>query len=200
MGIETQAYETDALIAGQVKTRDDAQLAADTYYKGMPLAYVPTVTAGGTNTGTGTVAVIGGKKQQYDIIVEFTAALVFKLTVNSVDVLTGIALTDGGTTIIGYNGLQVAVTDGGTAFVSGDDFTISFSGGAYAYNLTDIQAIYNGVDARVLSSAGRGTIIFAGDILKGGLVDGAGAALTITDQMILNAQDNGIYIRDRKSA
>jgi len=35
---ETQAYENDPLIAGFVVTRDDVPLAADTYYRGMPLA------------------------------------------------------------------------------------------------------------------------------------------------------------------
>lgn len=200
MSIETTDYLTEELIAGQVITRDDVPLAADTYYKGMPLAFVPSIVVG-TNTGDGVVSVIGnGKRQAADISVEFTAALVFKLVVDSVDVVTGLALADGGEAVVTYNGLTFSVTDGSTAWVAGDEVTISASTGAYAYSTTEIQNVYLGPDARVLSSAGQGSTIVSGEILTGGLVDGSGDALTVTTGMILNAEANGIIIKNKVTA
>jgi len=200
MSIETTNYSTDLLGGGPTITRDDSPLAADTYYKGMPLAFVPTVVVG-TNTGDGVVTVVGdGKRQGADISIEFTAALVFKLVVGGVDVATGLALPDGGQVNGSYNGITFNVTDGSTAWVAGDEVTISASLGAYAYNTTEIQNIYLGADARVLSSAGQGSTIVSGEVFGGGIVDGAGEALTITEAMILNAEANGIYIKNKVTA
>lgn len=197
MSIETADYETEELIAGPIQTRDDTPLAADTYHIGMPLAFVPTIVVG-TNTGDGVVTVVdSGKRQGSDISVEFTAALIFKLVVNSVDVRTGIALPDGSEIVVSYNGITFNVTDGSTAWVSGDEVTISASVGAYAYDITEIQNIYFGPDARVLASAGQGSTIVSGEVLTGGIVDDSGDALTITEAMILNAETHGIIIKNK---
>jgi hypothetical protein len=197
---ETANYETELLIGGPVKTRDDAPLAADTYYKGMPLAFVPTVTADAGNTGDGTVVVQGGKRQADDIIVYFTAALVFKLTVNSVDVRSDIALPDDGELLVSYNGMEFLVTDGATPWAADDFVTISASTGAYAYNVVNIENIYLGPDARVLGSAGQGSVIVEGEVMEGGIVDDSGDALTITTGMIRNAEANGIIIKNKATA
>lgn len=197
--LTSQNYGNDDLVAGRIVTRDDAPLAADTYYRGMPLVYTPTVTADGGNTGDGTLAVVGGKLPPQDIVFELTAALVGKITVGGSDVVTGIALTDGGTKIISYRGFEFAVTDGATPFASGDKFTVNASSGTYAYSTEDFQAIYLGPDDRTLASAGQGSIVVGGNILKSGLVDGSNSAITVTDAMILNAQHNGINLLDKAS-
>jgi hypothetical protein len=113
MSIETQAYETEDLIAGQVITRDDAALAADTYYTGMPL--------------------------------KATAAV-------------------------------------------------------YGYDAADPEAIYMGPDARVLGAPGVGSIIVWGEVLAGGIVDDSGAALSVTDAVIVAAKANGIFIKNKANA
>lgn len=200
MSIATTDYGTDLLIAGPVKTRDDAPLAADTYHRGMPLAWVPTVGAV-DGDGDGVVTVPNaGKRQADDIVITFTAALIFKLVVNGVDVQSNIALPDGSFITIQYNGLTINVTDGSTAWSVADTVTISASTGAYTYSVTEIQNIYLGPDARVLASAGQGSVIVSGDVLEGGLVDDSGDALTITRGMILNAEEHGIIIKNNVTA
>jgi len=198
MSIETTGYLTEELIAGPVITRDDAALAADTYYKGMPLAWVPNV-ALSVGDGNGVVTV-SGARQAADIVVTFTAALIFDLVVGGVVVVEDVALPDGKNVLVSYNGMSINVTDGSTAWAATDAVTISASIGAYAYNITEIQNIYMGVDGRVLGSAGQGSVIVSGEVLAGGLVDGAGDALTITTGQILNAEANGIYIKNKVTA
>jgi len=94
------------------------------------------VAAGGSNTGNGTVTlatVVGLNTLGEKIIPKagawvftLTAALVGKITdPDGVDVITGIALNDGTTTVVKYAGLQFTVTDGATAFVAGDLFTLT---------------------------------------------------------------------------
>jgi hypothetical protein len=94
------------------------------------------VAADGGNTGDGTVtvaSVVGldnlGNKIIPKIgayVFELTAALIGKITdPDGVDIVTGIAITDGGAAIIQFAGLIFTVTDGAIAFVSGDKFTIT---------------------------------------------------------------------------
>lgn len=108
--VTSQAYNTEALLLGKVITRDDAPLAADTYYRGMPLAY-----------------------------------------------------------------------DSGT--------------GNYDYDAANIEAVYLGPDARVMSSAGSATIVVFGELQAGGIVDDSGDALTITEAIKQTAYSNGIYLK-----
>lgn len=190
--VTSVSYTEDKLLSGPVVTREDAPLAADTYYRGMPLALPSTATAGGSNTGDGTATILSGKPS-VDFKVVMTAALVAKIVVGTTDIITGIALTDGGTTIISYDGCVVAITDGSTAFVADDEFTIA-QGTAYEYTATEPEAIYSG-ETRTLASAGVGSAIIGGQIDGSGLVDGSNAALTVTEGMKQIAKANGIYIK-----
>jgi hypothetical protein len=106
-------YNTENLIAGDVKT-DQARLAADTYYRGMPLAYTAD---------------------------------------------------------------------------SGD--------GYYSYSVTaaNVRAIFCEPETRTLSAAGFGSIIVAGDVYEGGLVDSSGDTLAVTDDFIAALRPNGIHIK-----
>ena len=194
MPISSVTYEGDKLIAGPVITRDNTPLAADTYYRGMPLELVPTVTAG-TNTGTGLCAVVSGKPTR-TFIVQFTAALVVKIIEGTTDILTGIAITagTGSRTLITYAGATVSIDVTATAFVSGDKFTVA-PGTTYTYTATNPEAIYLGPSARVLSAPGVGSAIIGGEIDGDGLVTDANAVLTVTEQMRQLSRLSGIFIK-----
>jgi len=59
-----------------------------------------------------------------------------------------------------------------------------------------LAAIYNGdEDGRVLSASGVGSVIVAGDISEEGLVDNAGAALTLTEDQRWAYRDAGFYMK-----
>jgi len=94
-----------------------------------------TPVAGGENTGNGTVTlatVVGIGNSGERVIPKagswaftLTAALVGKITdPDGNDVVTGIALNDGTTTVVKYAGLQFTVTDGATAFEADDTFSL----------------------------------------------------------------------------
>lgn len=191
----TITYENSKLITEKSITRADVLLAADTYYIGMPLSFESVVAADESNTGDGTLSQLNNKAIKSTITVEMTDALVAKVTVNSVDVITGIALPDGGSVVIIYDGVELLLTDGATPFVSGDKFTVTFDSGAFAYNATDPQAFYNGEDARVLSSEGQGCIVDGGEVLGADIVDDSGSALTITEGFKQAAKNNGLYVK-----
>jgi hypothetical protein len=89
--------------------------------------------AGNTGDGTITIASVVGLDTLGNKVLpkigtytfELTAALVGKITdPNGVDIVTGIALNDGTTTVIQYAGLIFTITDGAVAFIAGDKFTI----------------------------------------------------------------------------
>jgi hypothetical protein len=94
------------------------------------------VAIGGSNAGNGTVTVasvvgldtLGNKVLPKAGAYAFTltAALIGKITdPDGVDIITGIALNDGTTTVVQYAGLIFTVTDGGTAFEALDTFSIT---------------------------------------------------------------------------
>lgn len=192
MTVTSVTYTEDKLLSGPIVTREDLPLAADTYYPGMPLELASTATAGGSNTGDGTASVLSGKPTA-DFKIVMTAALVAKIVVGTTDMVTGIALTDGGTILISYDGVVVAVTDGSTAYAADDEFTIA-QGTAYSYSATNPEVVYSG-QTRTLASAGVGSGIIAGEIDGSGLVDDSNAALTVTEDLKQIAKSNGIYIK-----
>ncbi len=92
-------------------------------------------TADGSNTGNGTItlATVAGIDAEGQRVIPkagtwlftLTAALVGKITdPDGNETVVDIALNDGTTTVVLFNGLQFTVTDGGTAFVATDFFTL----------------------------------------------------------------------------
>lgn len=203
MGVETQDYlGGDELSAGWISTRI-ANLAADTYYKGMLLAYKAdgTATADTGNTGDGIVTdvVADSGVQAGDWVLTLTAELEAKLAdPQGVVVADNINLAGGSATTVKVAGITMTITDGGTAFVADDFFTIAIeaAGTFEAQAAGDkIDAIYNGDDERVLSSAGYGQVIVGGEIAERSLVDAAGDQLTITEAIREAAKVNGFYLK-----
>jgi hypothetical protein len=192
MPIETTIFDHSKIIAGPVITRDDLPLVADTYYVGMPLKCLPIVTPD-LVTGDGTAVVVSGKPY-LTFIIEMTAALVAKIVVDGVDVITGIALTDNGTTLITFGGCTVAVTDGAAAFGVTDEFVIS-PGTHYSYNPLYPEAVYSGPDGRVMSANGVGGAFIAGQLDDAGIVDDSGDALTLSVNAKRYAQNFNIYFK-----
>lgn len=184
---ETQSYtEGTGLVAGEV-FGEQVPLAADTYYPGMLLEYQAdgAVTAGGTNTGNGTVtAVVAGPDVKTgDWTLTLVAALEAKLADPDGNVVAEhISLADGDAVTVKVAGITMTITDGATAFVATDDFTIAIeTGGTYvALDEGDIMAIYSGPE-RTLSSAGYGSVFTGGEIYEGALVDASDDALTVTE-------------------
>ena len=58
-----------------------------------------------------------------------------------------------------------------------------------------LAGIYNGVDAKVYSTAGVADCIMGGEISEDGLVDAAGVALTLTEDQRAAYRDAGFYIK-----
>lgn len=94
-----------------------------------------TPVAGGSNTGNGTatLATVVGIGNDGERVTPkagtwkfiLTAALVGKLQdPDGNDVVTGIALNDGTTTVVKYAGLQFTITDGATPFAADDEFSL----------------------------------------------------------------------------
>ena len=198
-----QTYESGSkLPAGKIMTAT-AALAADTYYQGMLLSYQAdgAVTAGGTNTGNGTVTdvVADATVEAGTYVLTMTAALIAQLEDPSGNIIAdNINLADGAATTVKVAGITMTITDGGTAFVATDDFSIAVeAAGEYVAKSAGerIDGIYFGEDERELSSAGYGQIITGGEIGEDGLVDDAGDALTVTNAVIALAQTCGFYIK-----
>ena len=177
--------EGNILVAGEIRSAQ-VPLVADTYYQGMPLKYeVDGSVVAGSNTGTGTLTAVtaGPDVAPGAYVVTLTAALVAKIEdPNGAVLAAGLPLADGAAETFNINGLRFTITDGGTAFVAGDLFTVTIgTAGKYEYTTGTPNAIYNGADARVLSSAGVGSVIIAGEIYEGGVVDDSGTAITFTE-------------------
>lgn len=203
MATETQDYlGGDELSAGWISTRI-ANLAADTYYQGMLLAYKAdgTATADTGNTGNGTVTDVEADSgvQSGDWVLTMTAALEAKLAdPQGVVVADNINLTDGDATTVKVAGITMTLTDGATAFAADDFFTVAVEAAGTFEAKADgdkIDAIYNGDDERVLSSAGYGQVIVGGEIAERSLVDAAGDQLTITEAIREAAKATGFYLK-----
>lgn len=183
----TDYLSGNKLIAGPVST-EQVDLAADVYYRGMPLKYGSTPVATGPVTGNGTCTVLsaaaGVKSGAWTLV--FSAALVADLKdpagtiVGTYAIIAGI----GSETVIEYKGLRFTIKVGATAFAGTTIWTITVpSAGTYAYTAVGpFDAFYNGA-TKTLASAGFGSVVTAGEIYEGGIVDGSGDALTITDAM-----------------
>jgi hypothetical protein len=196
------------IIAGNVSTRQ-LPLAADTYYIGMLLEYQAdgTVTADGGNTGDGTVTAVvaGSGVAPGDWVLTCTAAVtnggVFKLEDPSGNVVASDITMDvgaGAATTFKIAGITFTITDGATDFAAADFFTLAIeAAGEYAaLSGGTLAAVYNGTNERVLSSSGVDDCIVNGEIHADGLVDDAGAALTITEAMIAAYRDAGFYVKE----
>ena len=186
------------LIAGAVTT-EQVDLAADTYYRGMPLACAITTTAAATDgTGNGTATLLsadpGVPAGAY--VLTATAALVFDLASPGGDIIaTGLTVENGGATAFDVAGLKFTLTDGATAWVATDSITITVSANSvYSYSATQMDAFYNG-ETKTLSSAGYGSVITSGEICEGGIVDDSGDALTITDTLRAEMRSKGFSPR-----
>lgn len=59
-----------------------------------------------------------------------------------------------------------------------------------------LAGIYNGTDGRVLASAGVDNCIVSGEISSAGIVDAAGASVTLTEDQIALYRDAGFYIKE----
>jgi len=204
----TTQYVTENFVAGSTLTRQ-AKLAADTYHRGMPLQYSPTVpTAGvaGTNTGDGTVTVVSHIKTfpliEGDYVLECIVAVTnggtFKLTDPAGNILdNSLVMTAGAGAATSFisNGLSFTITDGDTDFIVGDTFSLTVSEGDYSF-LTDglISGFFFENESRVLSSAAKGTIFRGGEVYEGGIVDDSGDVMTITETMIADWAARGFYI------
>lgn len=197
---ESQAYSSGGVAAGWIET-DQVAVAADTYYVGMLMKYSAdgTVVEGGTNTGNGTVTAVTATRNVApgEYTLTLTGALTAQLTGPGGAILVNeIDLADGDAVTVNYLGLEFTITDGGTAFVANDDFAITVpSTGTYEATTGFPDAIYNGVDEKVYSSAGYANVIVGGQVLEEKLVDSSGDALTVTNSMIAGAQLNGIWIK-----
>lgn len=185
-------------VAGElVEQRLDC--AIDTYYVGMPLAFVgvATAAAGGSDTGDGTCTVLSADKNVVvgEHVLTFSAALVAEL-VGPDNKRESIALTDGGAKAFNIGGLNFTITDGSTAFVDTDSFTITVTGaGTYGYDADKPEVI--AWDNATLAAAATISCAVAGsNVLKSGIVDDSGSALTVTKTMQSVALSNGIALRD----
>ncbi len=204
-------YNTESLIGGEIRT-DQAELAADTYYKGMPLQYdftVPTTgTAGGSNVGDGTCTVVaaiaGGQPlaigtYTLTCTAEVTNGGTFSLTnPGGVVMADALIMTAGAAaaTVFNVGNLTFTITDGAEDFDTGDLFTIAVSAGSYSYLAGGVLGgFFMEDESRILSSAGAGSIIIGGEIQEGGIVDDSNAALTITDGMIAEWALLGFYVK-----
>lgn len=199
--VTSQAYsEGNKIVAGQVQT-DVVSLAADTYYQGMPLRYEASATAAYVGTGNGTCTLISANSNILPgaWTLTFTAALVADLADPNGDIVfSGLTFADGDSTAVDVNGLRFTITDGSTAFTAGGVFTITVSSaGVYEYyaDFNEVDGFYNGADARVLSTAGYGSVIVGGEVAEEGIVDGSGDQITLTaaDRAALNGQ--GFYVK-----
>lgn len=196
----SQAYSAGSkLIAGAVTT-EVVNLAADTYYLGMPLKYVGTATAAavdGDGGGSASLVSADANVQPGAYVLTATAALVMELSGPDGEVIEGgLALADGAAKTFDVQGLHFTVTDAGTAFSAGDTITLTVSGaGVYAYDAGGpFNAFYNGA-TKTLSSAGYGSVVTSGEIYEGGIVDDSGAVLTMTVGMRANMRANGFSPR-----
>ena len=157
-------------------------------------AITPVADEGNTGDGTCTLATVVGLDTLGNKVLptigtwtfELTAALIGKLTDPSgVDIVTGIALNDGSTTVVKYAGLQFTITDGSTAFVSGDKFTLPVvaDGDYVPYDPENV------LGAAVPAGIYVGDDIAAADIAAGDVTDVAvyiGGNCTIdSDQLVL---------------
>lgn len=195
----TDYLSGNKLIAGKVYTEVE-NLAADTYYGGMPLKYSSTPTATGPGTGNGTCSALSATAGVMPgaWTFDFSAALVGDLkdptgtTVGTYNLTTG----TGSATVIGYNGLIFTITVQSVAFAAASEFVITVPAtGVYSYTAVGpFDAFYNGAD-KVLGSAGYGSVVVGGEIYEGGIVDGSGDALTITTAMRTQMRANGFYPR-----
>jgi len=133
MGLPLSLRVDDATI--KKDTGRTAVLASNTLMGKLAVVSAITPVAGGTDTGNGTctLATVNGINSLGEKVVPtigtylftFTAALIGTLSDPSGnDLVTGIALNDGTTTVITYAGIQFTITDGSTAFISGDSFTL----------------------------------------------------------------------------
>jgi hypothetical protein len=196
----TQEYSSGQKLIAGIVTTEQENLAADVYYRGMPLKYVGVATVGAiTGTGNGTVTALSADAnvQPGAYVLTMTAALVAQLANSDGEIIAGgIALIDAAATKINVNGIHFTVTDGATPFGAGAYFTITVSGvGSYAYDAGGpFNAFYNG-PTKTLSSAGYGSIITSGEIYEGGIVDDSGDALTITDGMRAQMRSSGFAPR-----
>lgn len=184
-----------SLVCGPVVT-SPIGLEADTYYKGMPLKYAADVSVGDiTGTGNGTVTLLSADKSLPvgDYTLLFTGALAADLKDSDGNILKSFVFADGAATKCFYNGLKFTVTDGSTAFVATATFVITVAAGVYEYNIVSPEAIYNGVDERVLSASGVANAIVFGEIVESGLRSDANAVLTLTDADRVKYRENGIY-------
>lgn len=192
--------EGNILVAGEIRSAQ-VPLVADTYYQGMPLKYEVdgSAAADAGNTGNGTVTAItaGPDVPAGAYVLTMTAALVAKLEdPNGAVLAAGLSLTDGGAETYNINGLSFTVTDGGTAFAADDFFTITVgTAGKYEYTTGAPDAIYNGEDARVLSSAGTGSVLIGGEIYEGGVVDDSGDAITFTEASRAAYAAKGFFVK-----
>ena len=196
----SQALESgNELVAGPVFT-EQVNLAADTYYQGMPLKYVGVVTASavtGDGGGSASAASADANVLPGAYTLTATAALVMELSNPDGEVIEGgLALTDGDSKTFHVQGLHFTVTDAGTAFSVGDTITLTVTAaGVYSYDAGGpFDAFYNG-PTKTLSSAGYGFVVTGGEIYEGGIVDDSGSALSITVGMRTNMRRNGFAPR-----
>jgi len=203
-------YMTESLIGGEIKTQQSI-LAADTYYKGMPLQYNFTVPTEGTadvgNTGDGTMTgVTQGVTGQLKIgtyEVKCVEVATHGGTFSLADPNGNLLATDltifagaGEVTEFAIGGLVFSITDGATDFVAGDKFTLAITAGAYAYLAGgQLAGFFLEDESRIISSAAAGSIIIGGEIQEGGIVDDSGDALTITEDMIVEWAALGFYVK-----
>jgi len=196
---EDVTYEGgNKLQAGKITT-DQIPVAADTYYDGMLLEYqsAGTPVTAGTGDGVASAVTAAAGVLIGAWVLTFTAALVADLTdPNGTVIEQDITITDGGAATFTIAGLTFTVTDGSTAFIATDTITMTIAAGVYlALANGMLGAIYNGVDAKVYASAGVSDAIMGGEISEDGLVDTAGAALTITEADRAAYSSAGFYIK-----
>jgi hypothetical protein len=125
----------------------------------------------------------------------------FKLVSSSGEIITeNIVLpgTPGGSVNFVGGGFTFTLTEDSIDFVENDSFELTVpTNGSYSYttDYTSLSGIYNGVDGRVITGTGYGTIIMGGEICEAGIVDDAGAAISVTDNIMAAFAANGFYIK-----
>ena len=191
--------EGNILVAGEIRTAQ-VPLVADTYYQGMPLKYEVDGTAAYVGTGNGTMTAItaGPEAAAGDWTFTFTAALLGYLSDPSGNIVGYFSIVDGGAATISAGGLTFTITDGATAFAATGVWTITIPAtGKYEYTTGIPDAIYNGDDARVLSSAGIGSVILGGEIYEAGVVNDSGTAITFTEATLAAYARAGFFVKEK---